>query len=148
MFIFSLFLYVFLSWVLLKKTFVDGYSKLRKYFWWVKQNANSAPQTSNRKFKDRPFLRETLSNPKERGVSGEALSPELEPSTLPLEGFQVEGLTPRKMVKVQSVLESLRIRIVRDNGKGVEGENKSALSTDKVYSRRKRKNDSGTRGED
>ena len=52
------------------------------------------------------------------------------------------------MVKVQSVLESLRIRIVKDNGKGAEGENKSALSTDKVYSRRKRKNDSGTRGED
>ena len=105
-------------------------------------------ETSNRKFKDRPFLRETLSNPEERGVSGEASSPELEPSTLPLEGFQVEGLTPRKMVKVQSVLESLRIKIVKDNGKGVEGENKSALSTDKVYSRRKRKNDSGTRGED
>ena len=55
---------------------------------------------------------------------------------------------PRKMVKVQSVLESLRIRIVRDNGKCVEGENKSTLSTDKIYFRRKRKNDSGTRGED
>ncbi|RVW77727.1 Transposon TX1 uncharacterized 149 kDa protein [Vitis vinifera] len=91
-------------------------------------------ETCNRKFKDRPFLRETLSNPEERGVSGEASSPELEPSTLPLEGFQVEGLTPRKMVKVQSVLESLRIRIVRDNGKGVEGENKSALSADKILS--------------
>ena len=102
-------------------------------------------ETSNQKFKDRPFLRETLSNPEERSVSGEASSPELEPSTLPLEGFQVEGLTPRKMVKVQSVLESLRIRIVRDNGKGVEGENKSTLSVDKVYSRRKRKNDSRTR---
>ena len=83
-----------------------------------------------------------------RGVSGEASFPVLEPSTLPLEGFQVEGLTPRKMVKVQSVLESLRVRIVRDNGKGVEGENKSALSADKVYSRRKKKNDFGTRGED
>ena len=52
------------------------------------------------------------------------------------------------MVKVQSVLESLRIRIVRDNGKGVEGENKSTLSADKIYFKRKRKNDSGTRGED
>ncbi|RVX07687.1 hypothetical protein CK203_021949 [Vitis vinifera] len=40
---------------------------------------------------------------------GEASFPELEPSTLPLEGFQ-------------------------DNGKGVEGENKSTLSADKVYS--------------
>ena len=83
-----------------------------------------------------------------RGVSGEASFLVQKPSTLLLEGFQVEGLTPRKMVKVQSVLESLRIRIVRDNGKGVEGENKSALSADKVYSRRKRKNESGTRGED
>ena len=101
-------------------------------------------ETSNRKFKDRPFLRETLSNLEERGVSGEASFPELEPSTLPLEGFQVEGLMPRKMVKVQLVLESLRIRIVRDNGKGVEGENKSTLSADKVYSRRKRRNDTGT----
>ncbi|RVX16267.1 putative mitochondrial protein [Vitis vinifera] len=68
-----------------------------------------------------------------------------EPSTLPLEGFQVEGLTPRKMVKVQSVLESLRVRIVRDNGKGVVGENRNPLSADKVYSRRKKKKDSGTR---
>ena len=105
-------------------------------------------ETSNQKFKDRPLLRETLSNPEVCGVSGGASFPVLEPSTLPLEGVQVEGLTPRKLVKVQSVLESLRIRIVRDNGKGVEGENKSALSADKVYSRRKRKNDSGTRGED
>ena len=105
-------------------------------------------ETSNQKFKDRPLLRETLSNLEVRGVSGEASFPVQEPSTLPLEGFQVEGLTPRKMVKVQSVLESLRVRIVRDNGKGVEGENKSALSADKVYSRRKKKNDSGTRGED
>ncbi|RVW54885.1 Transposon TX1 uncharacterized 149 kDa protein [Vitis vinifera] len=48
--------------------------------------------------------------------------------------FQVEGLTPRKMVKVQSVLESLRVRIVRDNGKGVEGENRNPLSADKILS--------------
>ncbi|RVW19675.1 hypothetical protein CK203_114554 [Vitis vinifera] len=76
------------------------------------------------------------------GVScsnGEASFPVQEPSTLPLEGFQVEGLTPRKMVKVQSVLECLRVRIVRDNGKGVEGENRNPLSVDKVYSRRKKK---------
>ena len=82
-------------------------------------------------------------------VSGKVSSPELEPPTLPfpLEGFQIEGLTPRKMVKVQSVLESLRIRIVRDNGKGVVVESKSTPSTDKVYFRRKRKNDCGTQGE-
>ncbi|RVX09326.1 LINE-1 retrotransposable element ORF2 protein [Vitis vinifera] len=47
---------------------------------------------------------------------------------------KVEGLTPRKMVKVQSVLESLRVRIVRIMGKGVEGENRSALSADKILS--------------
>ncbi|RVX11326.1 LINE-1 retrotransposable element ORF2 protein [Vitis vinifera] len=81
-------------------------------------------ETSNQKSKDRPFLREIPSNLEVRGDSGEALFPVQEPSTLPLEGFQVEGLTPRKMVKVQSVLESLRVRIVRDNGKGV-GENRN-----------------------
>ncbi|RVW83303.1 Transposon TX1 uncharacterized 149 kDa protein [Vitis vinifera] len=91
-------------------------------------------ETSNQKSKDRPFLRETLSNLEVRGVSGEASFPVQEPSTLPLEGFQVEGLTPRKMVKVQSVLESLRVRIVRDNGKGVEGENRNPLSADKILS--------------
>ena len=80
-------------------------------------------------------------------VSGKVSSLELEPPTLPLEGFQIEGLMPRKMVKVQSVLESLRIRIVRDNGKGVVVESKSTPSADKVYFRRKRKNDCGTQGE-
>ena len=51
------------------------------------------------------------------------------------------------MVKVQSVLESLRIIIVRDNGKDVAIESRSTLSPDKVYFRRKRKNDCGTQGE-
>ncbi|RVW55793.1 LINE-1 retrotransposable element ORF2 protein [Vitis vinifera] len=69
-----------------------------------------------------------------RKVWCEASFPVQEPSTLPLEGFQVEGLTPRKMVKVQSVLESLRVRIVRDNGKGVVGENRNPLSADKILS--------------
>ncbi|RVW90091.1 hypothetical protein CK203_035934 [Vitis vinifera] len=94
------------------------------------------------------FISPVVNNNHRGGAScseGEASFPVQEPSTLPLEGFQVEGLTPRKMVKVQSVLESLRVRIVRDNGKGVEGENRSALSADKVYSRRKKKNDSGSR---
>ena len=52
------------------------------------------------------------------------------------------------MVKVQLILENLRIRIVRDNGKGAEVESKSTFSTDKVYFRRKRKHDSGAQGED
>ncbi|KAL6346450.1 hypothetical protein AAG906_033246 [Vitis piasezkii] len=91
-------------------------------------------ETSNQKSKDRPFLREILSSLEVHGDSGEASFPVQEPSTLPLEGFQVEGLTPRKMVKVQSVLESLRVRIVRDNGKGVVGENRNPLSADKILS--------------
>ena len=52
------------------------------------------------------------------------------------------------MAKVQSVLESLRIRLVRENGKGAEQENQSKSFADKVYFRRKRKNASGNRGED
>ena len=98
-------------------------------------------------FKDCPVLRESPSNPEELCVSGKASSPELEPPTLLLEGFQIEGLTPRKMVKVQSFLESLRIRIVRDNGKSAEVGSKSTLFVDKVYFRRKRKNDCETQGE-
>ena len=104
-------------------------------------------ETSNRNFKDCHFLRESLSNPEEFCVLGKASSLEPKPPTLPLEGFQIEGLAPRKMVKVQSVLESLRIRIVKDNGKGAAVESRSTLSADKVYFRRKRKNDCGTQGE-
>ncbi|RVW96745.1 putative mitochondrial protein [Vitis vinifera] len=81
-------------------------------------------ESSNRNFKDCPILRESLSSPEELCVSGRVLSPEPEPPTLLLEGFQIEGLTPTKMVKVQSVLESLRIRIVRDNGKDLKLEYK------------------------
>ena len=114
----------------------------------ISEGVASPLEASNQNFKNCSFLREPLSSPEELSVSGRVSSPEPKPHTLLLEGFQIEGLMPRKMVKVQSVLESLRIGIVKDNGKGVEGENKSVLSTDKVYSRRKRKNDSGTRGED
>ncbi|RVW96870.1 putative ribonuclease H protein [Vitis vinifera] len=74
-------------------------------------------ETSNQKSKDRPFLREIPSNLEVRGDSVEALFPVQEPSTLPLEGFQIEGLTPRKMVKVQSVLESLRLELSGIMGK-------------------------------
>ena len=44
-------------------------------------------ETSNRNFKDCPFLKESLNNPKELCVSGKASSLEPEPPTLPLEGF-------------------------------------------------------------
>ena len=54
---------------------------------------------------------------------------------------------PKKMVKVQSVLESLRIRIVKDNGKDAVVESRSTLSVDKVYFRRKRKIVCGIQGE-
>ena len=110
------------------------------------EDAASPVEASNQIFKNRPVLRESLSNPEEFCVLGKASSPKPKPPTLPLEGFQIEGLAPRKMVKVQSVLESLRIRIVRDNGKGVEVESMSTLSENKVYFRRKRKNDCGTQG--
>ena len=101
-------------------------------------------ETSNRNSEDCSLFKESLSSPEERCVSGKAPSPDPEPPTLPLEGLQVEGLTPRKMVKVQSVLESFGIRIVRENGKGAEEENQSNSFADKVYFRRKRKNDYGT----
>ena len=105
-------------------------------------------ETSNRNSEDWPLFKDSLSSPEKLCVSGKASSPNPEPPILPLEGFQVEGLTPGKMVKVQSVLESLRIRIVRVNGKGAEEENQSISFADKVYFRRKRKNASGNRGED
>ncbi|RVX00013.1 putative ribonuclease H protein [Vitis vinifera] len=66
---------------------------------------------------------------------GRVSSPEPEPLTLLLEGFQIEGLMPKKMVKVQSVLESLRIRIIKDNGKGAAVESRSTLSADKETKR-------------
>ncbi|RVX09483.1 hypothetical protein CK203_015263 [Vitis vinifera] len=62
-------------------------------------------ETSNRNFKDCHFLRESLSNPKELCVSDKASSPKPEPPTLPLEGFQVKGLTPRKLVKIRYISE-------------------------------------------
>ena len=54
----------------------------------------------NRNFKACHFLRESLSSPEELCVSGNDSSPKPEPPTLLLEGFQIEGLMPRKMVKV------------------------------------------------
>ena len=105
-------------------------------------------ETSNRNSEEWPLFKDSLSSPEELCVSGKAQSPNPEHPSLPLEGFQVEGLTPGKMVKVQSVLERLRIRLVRENGKGAEQENQSNSFADKVYFRRKGKNASGNRGED
>ena len=50
------------------------------------------------------------------------------------------------MVKVQSVLESLRIRIIKDNGKCAVVESRSTLSADKVYFKMKRKTVCGIQG--
>ena len=113
----------------------------------ISEGVASPLEASNQNFKDCSFLREPLSSPEKLCVSGRVSSLEPEPPTLPLEGFQIEGLTPRKMVKVQSVLESLRIRIVRDNGKGAAIESRSTLSADKVYFRRKRKTSCGIQRE-
>ena len=66
----------------------------------ISEGVASPLEASNQNLKDCSFLREPLSSPKELCVSGRVSSPELEPPTLPLEGFQIEGLTPRKMVKV------------------------------------------------
>ena len=85
------------------------------------------------------FHREPLSSPEELCVLGRGSSLDPKPPSLPLEGFQVKGLTPRKMVKVQSVLESLRIKIVKESEKGVALESRSTLSAYMVYFRRKRK---------
>ncbi|RVW97041.1 hypothetical protein CK203_032335 [Vitis vinifera] len=63
-------------------------------------------ETSNRNSKEWPLFKDSLSSPEKLCVSGKAQSPNPEHPSLPLEGFQVEGLTPGKMVKVQSVLES------------------------------------------
>ena len=57
-------------------------------------------EASNRNFKDYPFLRESLSSPEELCVLGNDSSPKPEPPTLLLKAFQIEGLMPRKMVKV------------------------------------------------
>ncbi|RVW96808.1 Transposon TX1 uncharacterized 149 kDa protein [Vitis vinifera] len=91
-------------------------------------------ETSNRNSEDWPLFKDSLSSPEKLCVSGKDPSPNPEPPILPLEDFQVEGLTPGKMVKVQSVLESLRIRIVRENGKGAEEENQSNSFADKILS--------------
>ena len=104
----------------------------------ISKGVASPLETSNQNIKDCYFLREPLNNPEELCVSGSVSSPEPEPPTLLLEGFQIKGPTPRKMVKVQLVLESLRIRIFKDKGKFATIES-STLSADKVYFKRKKK---------
>ena len=71
----------------------------------ILEGVASPLEAFNQNFKDCSFLREPLSSPEELCVSGRVSSLEPEPPALPLEGFQIEGLMPRKMVKVQSDLE-------------------------------------------
>ena len=83
----------------------------------ISEGVDSLRVVFNQKLKDCSFHRTPLSSLEECCVSGGGSSQDLEP--LSLEGFHVEGLMPRKMVKVHSVLESLRIRIVKESEKGL-----------------------------
>ena len=112
----------------------------------ISEGVASPLKASNQNLKDCSFLREPLSSLEEFCVSSRVSFLEPEPPTLPLEGFQIEGLMPKKMVKVQSVLESLRIRIIKDNGKCAVVESRSTLSADKVYFKMKRKTVCGIQG--
>ena len=77
-------------------------------------------------------------------LSGNGRSQYLEVS--PLEGFQVEGLSPSKMVKVHSILESVEIRLIKGSEKGLSENKISGGSSVKVYPRRKNKPFCGPNG--
>ena len=55
------------------------------------------------------------------------------------EGFQVEGLSPQEMAKVQSVLECLEIKIVKEDQEVSTPVGRVSETQDKVYARRKKK---------
>ena len=54
------------------------------------------------------------------------------------EGFQVQGLSSLEKDKVQSVLEGLRIRIIKEDHEGSTLGGREVASQDKVYVRRER----------
>lgn len=85
---------------------------------------------NNQKPKDCSFLKTALSSPNGHGGSSRGLSQV--PKPLLLETFHVEGLTPSKMVKVHSVLESLRIIIVNESEKGLLEDCRRVNPMDKV----------------
>ena len=62
----------------------------------ISEGVASSLKASNQNLKDCSFLKEPLSSPEELCVSGRVSSLEPEPPTLSLEGFQIEGLTPRR----------------------------------------------------
>lgn len=110
----------------------------------ISEGVESPRVVNNQKLKDCSFLRTPLSSLDEHGDSSRGLSQV--PKPLLLESSHVEGLTPSKMVKVHSVLESLRIRIINESEKGLLEDSKRVNPMDKVYSRRKNKTMCGVPG--
>ena len=68
------------------------------------------------------------------------------PKVSPLEGFQVKGLSPSKMVKAHSILESVEIRLIKGSENGLSEDKISGGSSVKVYPRRKNKPFCGPNG--
>lgn len=92
---------------------------------------------NNQELNDHSFLGSSLYNSSEHFLSRNGCSRDLEFS--PLEGFLVEVLSPSKMFKVHSILESMEIRLIKGNEKGLFEDKSSGGSSVKVHSRRKNK---------
>ena len=78
-----------------------------------------------------------ISNPEVHNVSNKVSTQDHE--LVAPEGFQVEGLSPQEMAKVQSVLECLEIKIVKEDQEVSTPEGRVSETQDKVYARRKKK---------
>lgn len=73
----------------------------------ISEGVASPIESSNQKLKGCFFsIRNHLVAQRSFASLEEVSSLDPEPPTLLLEGFQIEGLTPRNMLKVQSMLES------------------------------------------
>lgn len=95
--------------------------------------------------KDCPFLGLPFSNPREHLLSVSA--PVLAPKSSSMEGFLVEGLTPRKMDKVYLLLESMKVKLVKGSEKGFLMEASCDRLSVKVYGRKKKKSSSRALGD-
>ena len=96
----------------------------------------SFEKTSNHLLKEDFGLRRLSSNPKVHDVLKRVFIQDLD-SFIP-KGFHVEDLSSSEEDKVQSVLEGLGIRIVKEDHKGSTMGGREAASQDKVYVRRER----------
>ena len=85
-----------------------------------------------------------ISNLKVHNVSNRVSTQDHEP--VAPEGFLVEGPSSQEMAKVQSVLECFEIRIVKEDQKVSISEGRDFETQDKVYARRKKKNERGSPG--